>query len=237
MNTVQIILFLTELILIILSIATNFSTSSFLSQLSIVINKTAPSHKISMEDIKPIAKITEIMTDTKTSKPTNKIVSDTAPATSNYRLKSNKWGKRTANTNTSTFQGANVDLTGKVFVKGPLQAAKYDEAYKAILTYIGSKYDHRVYKAFEYKDKSKGLNLLTKPTAPKMKKIIQEATIGINSVLIGKEVEVLDKDSEAYVEYQLYLKQYLSDVTKFNSDIENFLAYYLSTVVHLWNSF
>ena len=224
MNTVQIILFLTELILIILSIATNFSTSSFLSQLSIVINKTAPSHKISMEDIKPIAKITEIMTDTKAGKPTNKIVSSTAPGTNNSRFKSNKWGKRTPSSNTSTFQGANVDLAGKVFVKGPLQAAKYDEAYKAILTYIGSNYDHRVYKAFEYKDKSKGLNLLTKPTAPKIKKIIQEATIGLNSVLIGKEVEVIDKDGEAYVEYQLYLKQYLSDGTKFNSDIEKLFS-------------
>jgi len=179
-----------------------------------------------MEEIKSMAgtEITEIMTDTKAGKPTNKIVSSTTPGTNNSRFKSNKWGERTPSSNISTFQGANVDLNGKVFVKGPLQAAKYDETYKAILTYIRSNYDHRVYKAFEYKDKSKGLNLLAKPSDPKIKKIIQEATIGLNSVLIGKEVEVIDKDGEAYVEYQLYLKQYLSDGTKFNSDIEKLFS-------------
>ena len=228
MNTAQVILFLAELILI-LSIATNFSTSSFVSQLSIVINRIAPSHKISMEEIKAIAgtEITEIMTGTKAGKPTNKIVSSTAPGTNNSRFKSNKWGERTPSSNISTFQGANVDLNGKVFVKGPLQAAKYDEAYKAILTYIGSNYDHRVYKAFDYKDKNKGLNIITTPSAPKIKKIIQEATIGFNSVLIGKEVEVIDKDGERYVEYQLYLKQYLPDVTKLGQ--EQRIEYYYET--------
>ena len=123
--------------------------------------------------------ITEIMMDTKADKPTNKIVSSTTPGTNNSRFKSNKWGKRTLSSNISTFQGGNVDLNGKVFVKGLLQTAKYDEAYKAILTYIGSNCDHRLYKDFEYQDKSKGLNLLTKPSAPKTKKIIQEATIGL----------------------------------------------------------
>ena len=34
-------------------------------------------------------------------------------------------------------------------------------------------------------------------------------------------MEVLDKDSESYEEYQLYLKQYMTDVTKFNSFFEN----------------
>ena len=36
----------------------------------------------------------------------------------------------------SLFKGANLELRDKVFIKGPLQAAKYDEAYKSILTYI-----------------------------------------------------------------------------------------------------
>ena len=92
---------------------------------------------------------------------------------------------------------------------------------------MGSNYDHRLYKDFEYQDKSKGLNLLTKPSAPKIKKIIQEATIGLNSVLIGKEVEVIDKDGERYVEYQLYLKQYLPDVTKLGQ--EQRIEYYYET--------
>ena len=221
MSTVQVILFLTELILI-LSIATNFSTSSFVPLSSIVINIITPSHKISMGEIKLIAgtEISEIMMDTKAGKPTNKIESSTATGTNNSKFKSNKWGEMTPSSNILTFQGANVNLNGKVFVKGLLQATKYDKAYKAILTYILSNYGHRVYKVFEYKDKSKGLNLLSKPSAPKIEKIIQEATIGLNNILIRKEVEVIDKDGESYVEYQLYLKQYLSDVTKFNSDIE-----------------
>ena len=126
-----------------------------------------------MGEIKSIArtKISEIMMDTKAGKSTNKIVPITTTGKNNSRFKSNKWRKRTPSFNISTFQGANVDLNGKVFIKGPLQAAKYDEAYKAIFTYIGSKYDHRVYKAFEYKYKSKGYNLLTKLSAPKIKRL------------------------------------------------------------------
>lgn len=123
-----------------------------------------------------------------------------------------------------TFKGTHSDLIGKVFIKGPLQAAKYDEAYKAILNHIGMKYDHRVYKAFEYKDKSKGTNLLTKPKAPMTKKIVQVATLGEDSKMIGKEVTDIDKDGEDYVEYQINLKQYMSDLTKFNSDLEKIFS-------------
>ena len=43
---------------------------------------------------------------------------------------------------------------------------------------------------------------------------------------VGRKVRVLYKDSEAYAEYQLYLKQYIFDVTQFNLDIEKKLAYY-----------
>ena len=78
-----------------------------------------------MGEIKSITRteITEIMMDTKADKPTNKIVSSTAPGTNNSRFKSNKWGKRTPSSNISTFQGENVDLNGQVFVKGLLQTA------------------------------------------------------------------------------------------------------------------
>ena len=55
-----------------------------------------------------------------------------------------------------TFKGANDELKGKVFVKGPSQAAKYDEAYKALIIHFRRKYDQRVYRAFEHKDTSVG---------------------------------------------------------------------------------
>ena len=145
-------------------------------------------------------------------------------------------GKSNPSSNISTYQGANSDLNGNFFIKGPPQVAKYDEIYKATLRYIGFKYDHRVYKVFVYKDMSKESNLLTKPSASKNLKIIQEATLDLNSVLIGKEVKLIDKDGEAYVEYQVYLEQYLLNVIKFNSDIETSLAYYLANVVYLWNN-
>ena len=58
--------------------------------------------------------------------------------------------------NTDTFKGANLELANKVFVIGPSQASKYDEAYKALITYFGSKFDHRVSRAFEQKDADVG---------------------------------------------------------------------------------
>ena len=54
------------------------------------------------------------------------------------------------------FKGANDDLKGKVFVKGTLQVAKYDEVYKALIVYFGLKYDQRIYRAFEHKDANVG---------------------------------------------------------------------------------
>ena len=61
------------------------------------------------------------------------------------------------------FKGANSDLRGKVFIVGPSQASKYDEAYKALLTYLGAKFDHKVHRAFEHKDAGMGTNMLHKP--------------------------------------------------------------------------
>ena len=70
-----------------------------------------------------------------------------------------------------------ANFSGKVFTTGPSQASRYDEAYKALLHYFGNKFDHRVYRAFERKDVSVGLIPLVKPIPPKIKKIIQEATV------------------------------------------------------------
>ena len=42
--------------------------------------------------------------------------------------------------------------------------------------------------------------------------------------MIGKEVIVIDKDGEDYVEYQINLKQYMTDLTKFNSDLEKIFS-------------
>ena len=62
-----------------------------------------------------------------------------------------------------------------------------------------------VYKAFEYKDRSKGANLLTKSRAPMMTKVIQIASVGENITLTGTEVRVIDKTGGSYKEYQLLL--------------------------------
>ena len=63
-----------------------------------------------------------------------------------------------------------MNLRGKLFIKGSLPAVKYDKAYKDILTYVGSKYNHHVYKSFEYQGKTKGSSILKKPKAPMVKK-------------------------------------------------------------------
>ena len=59
-----------------------------------------------------------------------------------------------------------------MFAKGTLQAAKYDQGYKEIFDYVGIKYGHRVYTAFEYKNKSKGINILVKLKAPMTIKVV-----------------------------------------------------------------
>ena len=61
-----------------------------------------------------------------------------------------------------SFKGTNEDLKGKVFVKGALQASKYDETYKALIIYFGLQYDQRVYRAFEHKDAAVGQITLIK---------------------------------------------------------------------------
>ena len=44
--------------------------------------------------------------------------------------------------------------------------------------------------------------------------------MGENSVMMGREVNVIDKDCEEYGKYQLYLKQYMFDLAKFNDNFE-----------------
>ena len=61
---------------------------------------------------------------------------------------------------------------------GMSQVSQYDEAYKAIMTYFGTTYDHRVQRAFEHKDDSIGLTMLRKPSAPMIDKVVQVATVG-----------------------------------------------------------
>ena len=139
--------------------------------------------------------------------------------TNGRNAKSPLWGSPRP-TNTAPFKGAVPELSGKVFVTGPSQAARYDDTYKALLHYFGNKFDHRVYLAFKRKDKDIGLSLLTKPSVPMIKKIVQEATAGDSSVLKGVEKEIINKESEEFIIYQMELKQYISDKTKYNSDIQ-----------------
>ena len=105
-----------------------------------------------------------------------------------------------------TFKDSHPELRGKIFTKVALQAARYNDAYNAILIYVGTKFDHRVFKALEYKDKSKGLNLFSKPKALMKTKVIQVTTVGEDSKMMGKEVTCIDKNGEEYIEYSLYLK-------------------------------
>ena len=82
---------------------------------------------------------------------------------------------------------------------GMLQALQYDEAYKILMTYFGTTYDHRVQDAFEYKDDSIGINMLTKSAAPMIDKVVQVATLGEDSKMIGEVQTIIDKDGEAYI--------------------------------------
>ena len=96
--------------------------------------------------------ISGFTSDSMTRKSLN-TVPTTGTGSTSHKQWNKKWGvpckNKNLNTNIVTFKEGNTDLKGKVFIKGPLQAAKYDEAYKAILTYIRLNYDNKVYNAFE----------------------------------------------------------------------------------------
>ena len=104
------------------------------------------------------------------------------------------------------FKGAISELTSRVFVIGPNQVNKHDDTYKYVLHYFGNKFNHRVYRESEFKDRMVGLALPTKPTASTIKKVVQEVTPGDNSKFVGIKRIVIDKDSEDYLEYQVELK-------------------------------
>ena len=70
------------------------------------------------------------------------------------------------------------------------------------------------------KDAAVGMAMLTKPSPPMIKKIIQLATVGQDSKMEGVEKTVIDVGSEDFLEYQIELKQYVSDKTKYNDDIQ-----------------
>ena len=53
-------------------------------------------------------------------------------------------------------------------------------------------------------------------------KVIQIASVGTNSTFTGKDVTVIDMDCEEYAEYQIYFKQYMSDITIFNDNLEKY---------------
>ena len=110
-----------------------------------------------------------------------KDVNSTTNTTSGTRNGRKKWNG-TSNTAhklgaiaTDTFKGANSDLYNKVFVVGPTQASKYDEAYKSLITYFGVKYGHRISRAFEQKDADVGRNMLVCPNPPMTTKVVSIA--------------------------------------------------------------
>ena len=93
-----------------------------------------------------------------------------------------------------------MDLKGKVFIVGRAQASKYDDAYKALRIYLGTKFDHKIHRTFEHKDATVGTNMLVTSSPPMTKIIVQVATVGDNSVLQEVERDVLDKDGLDFVE-------------------------------------
>ena len=53
-----------------------------------------------------------------------------------------------------------------------------------------------------------------------IRKVVQVASAGDNSQLTGVVMKVLDRDGIDFVEYQIDLKQCMSDKTKFNEDLQ-----------------
>ena len=101
-------------------------------------------------------------------------------------------------------------MKGRTFTLGATQAAKYDEAVKALMSYISTKFDHRVQRAFEERDAQVGKNLLNEPVAP-TKLDPTDAT---------KSKKILDRDGVEWVKYQYVLKKYIDLETKLNDDLQ-----------------
>ena len=74
--------------------------------------------------------------------------------------------------------------------------------------YIAEKVDHRVHTSIKNKDKTIGMKLLTKPSAP-TKEDPQDTTR-----------TVLDKECEEFIEYQIEIKKYVDRKNKLDDDIQ-----------------
>ena len=109
----------------------------------------------------------------------------------------NNGANKSAPASIDSFKGTISELRGKTFILRPTQASKYDKALKALLLYISNKFDHRVHRLFEEKIMSVGLALLQEPDASTKPKEDNAAK------------EVLDKDSVAWIKYQLTMKHYI----------------------------
>jgi len=62
--------------------------------------------------------------------------------------------------------------------------------------------------------------MIHKPDPPIIRKIVQEATVRDNTVVRYVERGVLDREGIDFVEYQIDLKQYKSDKTIYNENLQ-----------------
>ena len=121
---------------------------------------------------------------------------------------------RSVVTSTPAYMGALPNIG--IFIADTQQAAQYNEAYKTLLSYFGHHFGHRVHKAFELKDASIGMALLTKPVTPN--KTVMTSSIDPNNVTktINIPVIQIDKDNEDFYEYQHELKKYIQSKAKYH---------------------
>ena len=124
-----------------------------------------------------------------------------------------KWFTTTRNVVPATpcFKGVASKLSGNICVSSAHQATKYDDTYRTLLSYLITKFDHRVNQAFKKNDEGVGLALLVKPVAPK--KIVKVLSIDhSNSIkVIIDDVVQVDKDSKYFCEYHHELKKYIDN--------------------------
>ena len=113
-------------------------------------------------------------------------------------------------TSIETFIGINAALKGKVFAVDPDQASRFNDTYKALLRYITKIFDHRVHTTIKHKEKSLGMKLLTRPSAP-TKKDPGDST---------GATTVMDRECEEFIEYQIEIKKYVDRKNKLKDDIK-----------------
>ena len=83
-----------------------------------------------------------------------------------------------------------------------------------------------MYRAFEHKDASVGRKTLNKPQPPRIEKVVQEATLGEGSIMKDVVNMVINKDGEDYMMYQINLKQYMSDLIKYEDKPRKMLQHH-----------